>query len=197
MFRQDVLTCLQKRFDSTNVKSGNKAINVIPGGNLIAADVVAAISHKKYRHYPPQNHNDTVNGIAFYSTAGTKIFNYPKLHLRNGELKNGETKQAFKPMVRIFKNAHNYLANNHTFSSIAPSYFIESLVYSAPDTAFSSDYQRSFFEILNHLLSTDLKTLLVQNQQELLIGPNEWQWNKIEAKRYINALGWLWENWGK
>ena len=75
--------------------------------------------------------------------------NYPKEHSRNGSAKSAQTWDRYKRTVRMFKNARNYLESSGKISAdLAPSYFIECLLYNAPDLGFQHSFQNTYAAIV-------------------------------------------------
>ncbi|KAA3644502.1 MAG: hypothetical protein DWQ07_13855, partial [Chloroflexi bacterium] len=135
-------------------------------------------------------------GIAFWSIKENKlIVNYPNSHYVFGVDKNGEDKTngAYKPIVRIFKNAKQSLVDHGTIAkSLAPSYFIECLLYNVPNNLFSSDYLGSTSSILNWLLEADLEDFHCQNRIVQLFGQANDQWSTTNAKSFIDSAARFW-----
>jgi len=79
---------------------------------------------------------------AFFTTDNVAIVNYPKLHIKQCEDKNQNTKGNFKAAVRIHKNMRNRLIGKGLLANgIAPSYYIEGLLHNVPDDVFTGTYQ--------------------------------------------------------
>lgn len=78
------------------------------------------------------------------------INNYPKTHLAYGQAKNQRTNNNYKKIVRMLKN----YVNNWNIKEIAPSFYIESLVYSYSDNSFSNDLPLTLANILNHMVGS-------------------------------------------
>ena len=79
-------------------------------------------------------------------------------------------------------------------SDLAPSYFVECLLYDAPDLAFQPRFQDTYCSIVNWMIQNSLDRLVCQNGQQLLFGPAE-QWSVAEAKVFANQLVSLWNDW--
>jgi hypothetical protein len=138
-----------------------------------------------------------VEGIKFYTLYENRtVINYPKPHYDFGVSKNSSANGRYKPSVRIFKNARTFLVNQGAIAvGLAPSYFLECLIYNVPDELFSSSYQETFIEALNWLNLADLNGFVCQNEQIPLFGSSPEQWSVSDAQELINELIYLWNHW--
>jgi hypothetical protein len=127
------------------------------------------------------------------------IVNYPKIHYDNGVTKNSasSTNGWYKPTVRLFKNARTYLVNIGDIpADLAPSYFLECLLYNVPDDKFGSDFQSTFCNVINWLLlEADFSQFVCQNEELHLFGNTPEQWSEDKARRFLQAMVKLWEDW--
>jgi hypothetical protein len=98
-----------------------------------------------------------VDGACFWSTnGGARIKNFPERHSDNCTQKHQDTKGWLKPTVRIFKNLRNTMIKNGTIrDGLAPSCFIEGLLYNVPDGRFGGTEQINFKDVLEWLLAAD------------------------------------------
>jgi len=210
-FKSEVISALRDKFGYFKVETGNKSVKVLPddSGNRYKADVVIALQYRLY--VPTENRNtkrDDFTGLYYYegiwfrTASGEEIINYPKLHLRNGSDKNQKTNGKFKPIVGIFKNMRNkalelkYLPNKE----IAPSYFIQCLLYNVPDYIFYGSYQEIVVSILNYLHeklndNENYKRFVSQNDIVPLFGSGSDKWDITNARTFIDSLIDMWNNW--
>ncbi len=133
-FRADVLAALISYFGAPRVVDRNKCITVLNAGGIgISADVVPAFTHRRYIRSLTY-----VEGIAFRTQRDHRlIVNYPKQHYDNGVDKQDRTGSEFKATVRIYKNARSDLVDKGAMTeALAPSYFIECLMFNVPDSVF-------------------------------------------------------------
>jgi len=115
--------------------------------------------------------------------------------LRHGTTATAQTKNGtgrtyghYKPIVRMFKNARRYLVEKGRLANgLAPSYFIECLLYNVPDHLFTADRQAAMRGILEWLLASNKNGFGCQNGQVPLFGPTPEQWNPVLADQLINA----------
>lgn len=197
--RTDVLTALRKRFGTSSVTVGDNCLIVKDSSSRLTADVLVCFQYRKYTSYISSYNYSFIEGVQFFSYDSNRwVINYPKQHYDNGVKKNAQfvTNGWFKPTVRIFKNARTYLINQNIISSkIAPSYFLQCLLYNVPNHLFGYSYNRTFLNILNWLYETDISNSVCQNEQLDLFGDTPEQWSLEDAKRLKNALINLWNDW--
>lgn len=198
-FRGDVLKALQDHYGAGKVTPGAKSIKVVVGSGR-PADIVPVLHYRHYQsHYGRGPGNESyISGIHFHDSAGAKVINYPKHHIENGESKNsaGRTNGAYKPGVRMFKNARNKLAADGSIADgSVPSYFLECLLYNVPDDKWSASPTDTYVNVVNYLNGLDLSTCTRQNHQPALFGSDSTQWNQASASAFIAQLIELWNNW--
>jgi hypothetical protein len=199
--RADGLKALRAYFGWAKVSEGKNSLKLrrVPG--RLAADIVPCLQYRRYTRFVSAHDQSYVEGILFYTRPEQQpVINYPKPHYRNGVAKNspGRTGGRFKPVVRVFKNARSYLVDRGALSAdVAPSYFLQCLLYNAPDRLFGGSYQDSFLQILVWLASADLGAFICQNGETPLFGPTRQQWSVTNARLTVSKLIELWENWYK
>lgn len=195
-FKSAVITQLKSKFGSS-VKPGKKAIFVQGDGNRRDADVLAAAQYRRYDAYRSSSDYRRADGIVFWTTDGQKIINYPKQHSANCTTKHQATSSWFKPMVRILKNMRNRMVGDgYLAEGVAPSYFLEGMLYNAPNGCFGNSYGDTFVSAINWLLKSDRSKLLCANEQYLLLhatSPVTWREEKFEA--YLAATIKYWNEW--
>ncbi len=197
-FRSDVLKALRAYYGSQAIAEGNKSIKIAAGTGRLASDAVVCLQYRKYRRFRGISDQEYVEGIVFFTlTEGRKVINFPKPHYENGVGKNSRqrTNGWYKPTVRVFKNARTYLVGHGVISSdLAPSYFLECLVYNVPDDVFRGSYQSTFYKALAFLSKADFSNFMCQNGQVRLFGDTPEQWSQPSARRLISALTTLWND---
>jgi len=196
-FKSEVINALQDYYGPSAVAIGNKSIKISAGSNRLAADVVVCMSYRKYQQYRSRSEQKYVDGIVFYTqTENRRIVNFPKVHYDNGAEKNSQTNGNYKPTVRMFKNARSYLINHSSLSpDVAPSYFIECLLYNIPSQKIVTNPQDTFFNVLEHLQNANMGSFVCQNRQMDLFGDSPEQWNIDDANLLRSAYINLWNNW--
>lgn len=196
-FRADVLAVLNDRFGDHAVP-GTKAVTIKPFHNRRKADVLIAIQHRKYSRFTNLGNDAHVEGICFYKSDGTKVVNYPKLHRTNLAAQNQATAQWMKHVVRIFKNARERLITEGELEAgIAPSYYLEGLLYNVPANNFGPSYADSVHNCLAWLSQeADLSTFVCANRQYMLLDDNpDVSWTTANCQQFMNALIALWNDW--
>jgi|SRR5690606_5723803 len=204
-FKQSVVKQLKACYGDNNVEVGNKAILVKGDGSRLDCDVIVCNPYRKYISYSPSNEN-YVEGILFRTeleTPNKTIINYPKVHLKNGSIKNQQanTNGNFKPTVRVLKNMKaSMIEKGYITKELAPSYFLECLIYNSDNSNFrNSTYQEIAVSIINQF-SRDIKSgvmanYLVQNEQRKLFGSEDQQWNINDATTFVNQLIKFWNEY--
>ncbi len=192
-FRRETLRALEAGFGRAMVSQGDKSIKLKADPPRLAADVLVCMEHRRYTSY-----YSYVEGITFWALRDTRwIVNYPKEHYKNGAAKSARTWDRYKRTVRMFKNARSRLVSTGRISAdLAPSYFIECLIYNAPDAAFQPGFQETYCSIVNWAVESDLDRLVCQNGQQWLFGPSPEQWSTWDANTFAGQLASLWNDWG-
>ena len=143
-FKTDVLAWLQKKF-AADVRSGKKAILINANGNRRNADVLVCAQHRRYRAESTGVDSQYDEGIIFWTSEGTEIVNFPQQHLENCTTKHENSNQRFKRMVRVFKNMRNRMIDDkYIADGVAPSYFLEGMLWNVPSDKFVQSYEDSF-----------------------------------------------------
>ena len=80
---------------------------------------------------------------------------------------------------------------------VAPSYFIEGLLYNVPNNSFSGTYGNMVYNILNWLhQTTDRTKLICANEHYYLLRDNDPVcWPVAHGEQFVNAVIRLWDNW--
>ena len=192
-FKAAVLLTLRARFGNA-VVPGTKAFTINALHNRRKSDVLVAINHKKFSRFTALHNEEAVEGIAFYKSEGTKVVNYPKLHRSNLAARNQMTSGWLKHIVRIFKNARERMITNELIDEgIAPSYFIEGLLFNAPVDRFGDTYDDSMVKCINWLRAADQTTFVCPNRQyKLLDGGDDISWTSANCETFLNALAEFW-----
>jgi hypothetical protein len=185
-YKQDVITSLQRAFGS-DVVPGHKAIAIRASGNRRSADVIPAFQFKRYYSYGPADTTSFISGIAFFTSDSRLIDNFPKQHSTNLTAKHQATGGRLKPMVRIFKNLRNSLIELP--EGVAPSYFIEGLLYNVPNGRFVGSRQDQCAQIIDWSLHADTSKLLCANEAYFLIRDGEHNcWPTASFQAFKNAV---------
>lgn len=199
-FRRDVLQALHSYYGTNTVTEGDKSLKLSPRSGRLGADVVPAAHFRKYKYFYSWSNESYIEGIRFFTRQNShEITNFPKPHYYNGVKKHSpnRTNGWFKPTVRIFKNARTYLVDHGSLTDdVAPSYFVECLIYNAPDTCFGPTWQETFAKVWTWLAQEALANgLRCQNEELPLFGSSAQQWSLPRAQQLLIALRTLWEGW--
>ena len=182
-FRDHVMKAMKARFGKA-VKSGRKTIK-LPKGKIPAdADLVVTLGHR--------------DGIGFYLPDERRwVVSYPQQHYQRGLKKEEATSKRFKRIIRMFKAARNRLVDKRALTKDdAPSYFIECLLYTVPDSLFAPKLAPTYVGILDWLKAAKLKDFQCQNGQVPLFGSQREQWTVKKARAFVKALQGMWEAGG-
>ena len=96
----------------------------------------------------------------------------------------------------MFKAARDCLVENNVIEEdIAPSYFIECLLYNVPDGLFRPRLVKSYKGIVDYLSTTNLQQFKCQNGIRELFGSSGELWSVNKARKFIRALVRLWDKW--
>lgn len=198
-FRNAVLEALKNYYTYSEVSEGDKCIKVAKNSNRLDADIIVCNQFRKYEQFTSIL-TPYIEGITFNSKSGRNIISYPKVHYENGSIKNSETNNMFKPNVRLFKNARSHMIKNGIIEeSLAPSFFIECLLYNVPNNLFVSKYSDTYLKVISWLadivINDEYDTLMCQDEQLELFGDSPEQWNKEDAAKFIMELMKLWKDW--
>lgn len=200
-FYRDVRAALENYYGPAAVSDGRKgkSMKVARGSGRLPSDVVPCLHYRRYLRFRGEHDQLYVDGIKFYTRPDDReVINYPKPHYDNGVEKNSKDRTAgwYKPIVRLFKNARSRLIDDQIIGrELAPSHFLECLLYNVPDQHFGVSYQESYCNILNWLQCAPLQSFICQNEQAPLFGPSPEQWSNDSALQLIDALIHLWNNW--
>lgn len=138
------------------------------------------------------------DAIALYNSSnGQTIHNYPFQHIDNGESKSGRTNGNYKKSIRMFKNARNKLISERMMDEkCAPSYFIECLIYNAPDSLFAGSEPEVFNNVLNWMSNLAYTAdMICQDGITKLFGNESTQWNVVDFVIFRSQLILLRTNW--
>lgn len=196
-FSKDVLSVLIDEFGN-EVKAGKKAIMIPANGIRRKSDVITATQYRRYYKFNGINDQSYDEGICFYTSKGVQIANYPKQHRTNMTKKHQDSSKWLKPMVRVMKNLRSRLVDDDLLKEgMAPSYFIEGLLYNVPSDKFHTDYETCFINAINWLRQeADKAKLVCANEQYYLLHDNAPTcWPSANCDAFLDAASELWKNW--
>jgi hypothetical protein len=193
-FKQGVFEQLQKKFGAS-VSNGKKAIFVEGSANRRDCDVLAAVELRRYTKFKSHTDYSSAVGICFWTTDGQQIINFPKQHSANCTTKHQQTNQWFKPMVRILKNMRNsMIENDYLKEGIAPSYFLEGMLYNVPNDQFGTSYADTFCNAINWIIKCERDKLVCANELYFLCHPTSAvTWRSENLQTYLDAAVKFWK----
>ena len=133
----------------------------------------------------------------FYYRDNTQIVNFPQQHSDNCTTKHQNTNSWFKPTVRIYKNMRNYMVDRGMLQDgIAPSYFIEGMLYNVPNEHFKGSWEDTFVSTYNFIEAADRSTFKCANGIHPFLADNSHvSWPSGNCSTFLDALRGLWTNW--
>lgn len=196
-FHDDVVSTLRSYYGWSAVTVEDRALVLDSDLLPLTADIVVCLQYRRYNQFNSKYDQDYDEGILFEDqSTGEEIISYPKIHYENGADMNQSVYGRYRETIRIFKNTRSYLVNKGEISAeLAPSYYIECLLYNVPASKYKNDYQERYVEIVNWLVETQLSGFDCQNEIQNLFGSDSTQWSTSNAVSFIAQLVDLWNNW--
>ena len=190
--RKKIKKALINKFGADRIKDKNKAISVLSNTYTTDADVVVAF---QYRHYTSQLCYK--EGIYYIALDYTKVINYPKIHIENGNMKNVNTNHMYKNMVRIFKKIMYEMQDKNIKSSkVVKGFVLECMCYNYPsDKLFKhldTKYTDNLKNMIDYFLNNSMNYWKEVNEIKYLFGIEKNKDEKYykdfiyDMKRYIN-----------
>lgn len=196
-FKAQVAAWLRQKFGDT-VRIGSKAILIPGNGSRRDCDVLPCARFKYYWKFKSTSDESLAEGICFFLSDGTRIVNFPKQHSDNCTSKHQATAQWFKPTVRIFKNMRNHMVDSGALQDgIAPSYFIEGMLWNVPTEKYGRNWQDTFVNTYNYIASADRSLFKCANGIHSLLGGSPVNWSASNCQAFLNALQTMWNSWGR
>ena len=100
-------------------------------------------------------------------------------------------------MVRVLKNLRGKLIGEGMIANgVAPSYYLEGLLYNVPDDKFTTRYEECFVNCFNWIQDQDKSKFVCANQQYYLLwddSPVTWRVSKCDE--FVAAAVELWNQW--
>jgi hypothetical protein len=193
-FKTAVISWLTKKY-GTDVHPGNNAVFIKGSGVRRNADVLVCAKLRRYYTFPQNGSPVYVDGICFWpANGGVRIDNFPEQHSENCTAKHQDTKRWFKHTARIFKNLRNAMTEKNVIrDGLAPSYFIEGMLYNVPKDRFGGTEQLNFKDVLNWLLAAKREDFVCANEQFNLLGHGNVTWPPENCSAFLNAVKNYWE----
>ena len=198
-FRSAVIKTLKGYYGKSNVVNGNKAIKILGDNDRLPAYVLPCMKYRTYRSYQTDPKDDYFEGV-YFETRDEKraVISHPEEHYEYGAYKSTRNKW-YKPIIRMFKNARTFLVDHGKLDKgIAPSYFVECLLYNVSDQAYKhgGGHINAFQNTLDWLLdNTDkMHEFVCQNERQNLFDNSPDLWDIHSAQTLIRALVDLWND---
>jgi len=148
-YRADVLTSLQRKYGES-VVDGNRAIKILGNTYRLDADVLPCMSFRQY--YQRGSEASYHTGIAFFSKTHERIINFPHQHFTNLSEKDQRNDGKVKGCIRIMKRLRNEFEEAGEWErKRSPSYYLEGLIWNAPDRHFEGNYELVLYNVLTYL----------------------------------------------
>jgi hypothetical protein len=196
-FKRDVLKVLTDQYGG-DVKVGDKAILIAASGNRRKADVISAVQFRRYYKFKGTSDQLYDEGICLFNAAGEMIANYPNQHATTLTRKHQKTNKWLKPMVRVIKNLRAKLVDDALLApGIAPSYYLEGLLYNVPSEQFTTSFGDCFVNAMNWIQKdADKSKLVCANEQYYLLRDNTHTcWPRAHCDVFLNAAIGCWNEW--
>lgn len=195
-FKRDVLSVLTTAY-GRDVAAGKKAVSIAANGGRRKADVVAAVQFRRYIKFISIGNEEYIDGICFFTSNGDMIANYPRQHSANLTAKHQATANRLKSLVRVLKNLRGKLVDDGVVKpGLAPSYYLEGLLYNVPDSEFADELQVRLSKALTWIFGADRGTLVCANYQHWLVRDGSpTSWPKADFDKFLKAAIALWNNW--
>jgi hypothetical protein len=87
-----------------------------------------------------------------------------------------------------------HLGDFELVEGVAPSYFIEGMLYNVPNDKFGTSYESTFVNTFNFLSSADRSSFKCANGIHMLLGATPVTWRSENCLTYLEALKALWIN---
>jgi hypothetical protein len=162
-FKENVTSWLVKKYGD-DVQPGTKAIYIKGNGSRRNADVLVCCKHRRYIRFKSWHDQSYHEGISFFNSAGVRIDNFPNQHSDNCTKKHQDTKNWYKHTVRIYKNLRNVMIEKKIIDDgLAPSYFLEGLLWNVPIDLFGGTEQQNFCDTFDWLWKADRNKFVCAN----------------------------------
>jgi hypothetical protein len=196
-FKTDVLTVLRDAFPNA-ITTGDKAFSIRAEGNRRKADVLPCVAFRRYYKFNSMYDQSYTEGICFYDKSSNRISNYPRQHSENLTAKHQASGLWLKPMIRVLKNLRSCLIDRGMLGQgVAPSYYLEGLLYNVPNDKFSTSYGDTFVNAINWIQKEANKTTLVTTNEQFYLLRDGFKtcWPKADAEAFLKGATKLWNEW--
>lgn len=188
-FKNEVVAWLRQHYGNS-VVVGKKAITIRGNGTSRRdADVLVCAEFRRYHSYPNDYNPGYIEGICFFLPGDVRIENFPEQHHDNATTKHQGTHNLFKPTARVYKNLRNKLIHEGRLADgVAPSYFLEGMLYNVPADRFGGTHTANFVDTLNWIIDADRAKFVCVNEQFYLLWENDPVcWTAGKCNVFLNA----------
>lgn len=134
--------------------------------------------------------NDPIAVFSFRE--GTERQNFPRIHYANNVGKQARTGDNYKATVRMFKR---WTKNWFSGTKIAPSFYVECLLYGVPDNCFLPDKAWTFFAVAQHIIEKITRYTVVNSvaaDKDILTSaewdPDNFEKWKVQLERSVGKV---------
>lgn len=154
--RSEVYAALVSYYGASRVESKNKCIRVVKTDGYVDADVVPCLQYRRYVNPDPNLDSEYTEGVSITPLRGARIVNFPKEHIKWGQIKNILGDGNYKKTVRQVKRLRTRAVDLGLLpDGIAPGYLLECLTYNAPNELFENNDSTRLMKVLSWLKHAD------------------------------------------
>ena len=159
--------------------------------------MIVAAQYRRYQRFISFSDQEYDEGICFWNKSHEQIANFPRQHSENLTTKHQATASWLKPTVRIWKNLRNRMvADGKLDDGLAPSYYIEGLLYNVPADKFGRNYGDTFVNCFNWLKNTDRTDFVCANEKYYLLREGSTvTWRAEKCTTFLSAVAEYWNDW--
>ena len=192
-FKADAVNWIGRLYN--DVAPHKKAVFVPGNSGRRNADVLICQEFRRYHDFTNFGNQRYDEGVAFYAD-GVRIENFPKQHSANCTAKHQNTKDRYKRMVRVFKNMRNAMIEKGLLAEgMAPSYFIEGMLFNVPDDRFGGTYRETWIQCFNWTVTAERTELVCANRLHWLVrDDSSTSWPVANFNAFMAAAKKFWES---
>lgn len=193
-YKKRIKKAIIDKFGPDAVTVGNKSLKIRSNSYHVNADVVVAIMLKDYKSIGSTDPKQYSEGTRFWSSDGTKVTNYPKIHIANGIKKNNETNYRYKYLVRMFKKIRNNMVNDQIIDGDTISSFLtECLVWNVPNRIITgydtwTETIRQAISYLYHAIKDNKHKEWGEVSERLYLFHSGRKWTASEAQAFMKSM---------